>query len=92
MVDTVFLQLAFKAAVATPARVLPTIIREHLFRRVVLGGRPAVYLNYVLRRLAAKELHSRYIAGIIVDIPDQIRIFAPKTKRKDVRLPKLVRC
>ena len=92
MVDFVFFQLQLKPAVTAPTRVLPPIVREHLFRRVVLRGRPAVYLNYVLRCLAAEELQSSYIAGIIVDIPDQIRITAPKAKRKDVRLPKLVRC
>src|SRR5208283_1873965 len=91
VMDFVFLQLQLKAAVAAPTRVLPTIVREHLFRRVILGSRPTVYFNYVLGRLAPKKLQPRYITGIIVDKADQKRISAPNTKRKDVRLPKLVR-
>jgi hypothetical protein len=74
-----------------PARVLPAVVREHLFGRIVLGGSTAVHLNDVLPRLAAEKLESRYIAGIIVDVPDQVGIVAAKAERKDVCLPKLVR-
>ena len=91
MMDFVFLQLHLKAAVAAPTRILPPIVRKHLFRRVILGSRPAIHFDDVLGRLAPKKLQPRYITGIIVDKADQKRIVAPKTKRKDVRLPKLVR-
>jgi len=90
VVDLIFLQLTFEAAAPAPARVLPPIVREHLFRRVVLRGRPAVHLDNVFCRLAAEKLDPRYIAGIIIDVPDQIGVVASQTKRKDVRLPKLV--
>ena len=86
-----FLSSALKAALPVPARVLPPIVREHLFGRVVLGGRPAVHLDDVLRRLAPEKLEPRYIAGVIVDIPDQVGVVAAKAERKDVRLPQLVR-
>ena len=92
VMDFVFLQLSLKAAVAVPARVLPSIVREHLFRRIVLGGSPAIHLDDVLPRLAPEKLEPRYIAGVIVDISDQIGIVASKAKREDVRLPQLVRC
>ena len=78
VMDFVFLQLQLKAAVAAPARVLPPIIRKHLFRRVVLGSRPAIHFNYILCCLAPKKLQPRYITGIIVDKADQKRISAPK--------------
>ena len=91
VVDLVFLELRLKAAFPVPARVLPPIVREHLFGRIVLGGSLAVHLNDVLPRLAAEQLKPGYIAGIIVDVPDQVGVVAAKTERENVRLPKLVR-
>ena len=91
VMDLVFLELQLKAAVPAPARILPPVVREHLFRRVVLGGRPAVYLDNVLARLGAEKLEPRDVAGVIIDVADQVRIVAAKTEREDVRLPQLVR-
>jgi hypothetical protein len=92
VVDTVFLQLRLKPAGPSPRRVLTSVVRQHLFRRVILRGCPAVHLDNVLRSLAPEQIKTRDIPGIIVDIPDQKGVPAAKTKRKYVRLPELVRC
>ena len=92
MVDLVLLHLQLEAAIAPPTRVLPPIVCEHLFRRVILGGRTPVHFDYILRRLAPEKLKPRYVTRIIVDIADQKCVPASKTKREDVRLPELVRC
>jgi hypothetical protein len=92
VVDPVFLQLRLKPAGPAPRRVLTSVVRQHLLRWVILRGCPAVHLDHVLRRLAAKQIKARDISGIIVDIPDQKGVPASETKRKYVRLPELVRC
>jgi hypothetical protein len=89
--NTVLLQLRFKPAGPPPRRVLTPVVSQHLARRVVLRYRSPVHLDHVLARLAPEQIQASNITGIIVDIPDQKGVPAPKTKRENVRLPELVR-
>jgi hypothetical protein len=52
MMDPVLFHLRLEPAGAAPARILPAVVRQHLFRRVILRCRPAVHLDHVFRRLA----------------------------------------
>jgi hypothetical protein len=70
MMNPVFFQLHLKTGGSTPGRILPPIVRQHLTGRVILRFSPAVHLNNILRRLAAKQLQAGYVPGIIVNIPD----------------------
>jgi hypothetical protein len=89
--NPVLLQLSLKPARAPPRRVLTAVVRQHLTGRVVLRYRPTVHLKHVLARLAPEKVKPRDIPRIVVDVPDQEGVPAPKAKRKNVRLPQLVR-
>jgi hypothetical protein len=74
-----------------PTRVLPTIVRQHLLRRLVFRGRPPVYLQDLVPSLGHEQVQADNITRIIIDEPNQIRVLPAQLKRRDVRLPKLVR-
>jgi hypothetical protein len=89
--DTVLLHLSLKPAGSSPRRVLPSVVRQHLLRRVILCYRSPVHLDHVLTSLAPEQIQARNIPGIIVDIPDQKSIPPSQPEGKYVRLPELVR-
>lgn len=51
----VFLKLHFKARLATPVRVLPTIVGQHFLGNPIFGARLAISLQNIFRRLARKK-------------------------------------
>jgi hypothetical protein len=66
VVHPILAQLRLKARGAAPTGVLAALIGEHLFGHAVLGDRPAVHLQHVLRRLTAKHVQPHHVAGIII--------------------------
>ncbi len=91
MMDLVFLKLQLESAVASPARILPAVVGQHLFGWVILGCGPAIHFNDVLRCLALKQLKAGHIPGVIIYEADEVGVSAPKTEGEDVCLPELIR-
>lgn len=91
VVDAVLLELGLEAGGAPPARELPALVGEHLLGHPVLRHRPAVDLEDVLRRLAAKDVEPHHVAGVIVNKADQVGVLAAQAEGEDVGLPELVR-
>ena len=90
VVDPILAQLRLEAGRASPTRVLTALIGEHFFGHTVLRDRRAVYLQHVLRRLAAKHVQPHHVAGVIVDKADEVGVLASQTEGKDIGLPHLV--
>jgi len=91
VVDMVLLELGLEAGRAPPTGELPALIGEHLLRDAVLRHRPAVDLQHVLRRLAAKDLQPHHVAGVIIQKADEVGVLAAQPEGEDVGLPELVR-
>jgi hypothetical protein len=62
VVNPVLAQLRLKARGPAPTGILTTLIGEYLFRHAVFRDRRAVYLQHVLRRLAAKQVQPHHVA------------------------------
>jgi len=90
VVNPILAQLRFETGGPAPTRVLAALIGEHLFGHAVLRHRPAVHLQHVLRRLAAKHLQPHHVAGVIVQEADEVGVFASQPESKDIGLPHLV--
>jgi len=90
VVNPILAQLRLKARGPAPTRVLAPLIGEHLFGYAVLGHRPAMHLQDVLRRLAAKHVQPHHVAGVIVDKADEVGVLAAQAEGKDIGLPQLV--
>ena len=90
MVDVILAELGLEAGRAPPARELPALIGEHLLRDAVLRHRPAVDLQHVLRRLAAKDVQPHHVAGVIVEEADEVGVLAAQPEGEDIGLPQLV--
>ncbi len=91
VVDVILPEFGLEAGRAPPARELPALIREHLFRDADLRHRPAVDLQDVLRRLAPEDVEAHHVAGVIVEEADEVGVLAAQAEGEDVRLPQLVR-
>ena len=90
VVHAILPQLRLEPRGPAPARVLPALIGEHLLRDAVLCHRPAVDLQDVLRRLAAEDVQSHHVAGVIVEEADEVGVLAAQPEGEDVGLPELV--
>jgi hypothetical protein len=91
VVHAILLELGLEAGGAPPAGKLPALVGEQLLRDAVLRHRPAVHLQHVLRRLAAKHVQPHHVAGVVVDKADQVGVLAAQAEGEDVGLPELVR-
>lgn len=90
--DAVLFEFRLEPAGAVPVGVLPAIVGEHLFGRIILRfGLPEDF-DEVVGRLAAEKVHAHYVAGKIVDEADEVGVVAAQAKGEDVRLPELVGC
>jgi hypothetical protein len=69
---------------------LAPLIGEQLFGYAVLGHRPAIHLQHVLRGLAPKYVQPHHVAGVIVDKTDEVGVLASQAEGEDVGLPQLV--
>jgi hypothetical protein len=90
VVHPILPQLRLKTRGPAPTGVLAALIGEHLFGHAVLHHRPAVHLQYVLRRLTAKHVEPRYVAGIIIQKADEVGVLASQPEGEDIGLPHLV--
>ena len=90
VVDPILAQLRLEAGGPAPTRGPTALIGEHFFGHTVLRDRRAVYLQHVLRRLAAKHVQPHHVAGVIVDKADEVGVLASQTEGKDIGLPHLV--
>ena len=90
VVDPILAQLRREAGGPAPTRVLTALIGEHFFGHTVLRDRRAVYLQHVLRRLAAKHVQPHHVAGVIVDKADEVGVLASQPEGEDIGLPHLV--
>jgi hypothetical protein len=91
VVYPILAQLRLETGGPAPTRVLPPLVREQLFGHAVLGHGPAVHLQHMLRRLAAKHVQPHHITGVIVDKADEVGVLASQSEGEDVGLPQLVR-
>lgn len=90
VVHPILAQLRLKAGGAAPTRILAALIGEHLFGHAVLGHRPAVHLQHVLRCLTAKHLQPHHVAGVIIQKADEVGVLASQSESEDIGLPHLV--
>ena len=91
VVHAVLPELGFEAGRASPTGKLPALVGEQLLRDAVLRHRPAIDLQDVLRGLAAEDVQSHHVAGVIVEEADQVGVLAAQPEGEDVGLPELVR-
>jgi hypothetical protein len=90
VVHPILPQLRLEPGGPAPARVLAALIGEHLLGHAVLRHRPAVHLQHVLRRLAAKHVQPHHVAGVVVEEPDEVGVLAAQPEGEDIGLPHLV--
>ena len=90
VVDVILPKLGLEPGGAPPAGELPALVGEHLLGDAVLGHRPAVELQDVLRGLAAEDVEADHVARVVVDKPDQVGVLAAEAEGEDVGLPELV--
>jgi len=91
VVGPVLLHLGLEAGGSPPVDVLPTIVGEHLFGRLVFASRDAKHLQHVLSRVAAKEVGPDDEARIIIHEGDDVGVPSTQPEGEDVGLPHLVR-
>lgn len=90
VVHPILLELGLEAGGAPPAGELPALVGEQFLGHAVLGDRPAIDLEDVLRRLAAEHVESHDIPRVIVKEADEVGVLAPQAEGEDVGLPELV--
>ena len=87
----VFLQFPLEGGRAPPVDVLAAVVGQHLFGDAVFSRCPSVRFQHVRRRLAPVKPQAGYIARVVVDKADQVRVRAGQAECADIRLPQLVR-
>jgi len=90
VMDPILAQLRFKARGPAPTRVLASLIGEQFFGHAIFGHCRAINLQNVLGRLAAKNIQSHYVAGVIIHETDQVGVLPSQAEGEDVGLPHLV--
>jgi len=90
VMNPVLAQLRLEARRPPPTGVLAALIGEHFLGHAVLSHRPAVHLQHVLRRLAAKHLQPHHIARVIIQKGDEVGVLASQAEGEDIGLPHLV--
>lgn len=90
VVNLVLLQLLLEFRRAPPVDVLATVVRQQFLGHAVLSRGPAVDFKHVLGRLPVEELHSCDKPRVVIQVRDQVRLFAGQAKREDVALPHLI--
>ncbi len=91
MLDLHPVHLLLKLRLTAPARVLPPVVRQHLYRGLVLRCRPPEHLQHVVRLLRHVQTQARHKPGKIVYKTDQVHALLPPRNHADVRLPHQVR-
>jgi hypothetical protein len=76
VVRAILLHLGLEASAAAPINILPAIVREHLFGRLVLAGSHPKHLQHVFGGVAAEQIGADQEAGIVVHEPDEVGVTA----------------
>jgi hypothetical protein len=90
VVRPVLFHLGLKPRGAAPVDVLPTIVGEHLFGRLVFGRGDAKDLQHVVGGMAAEQIGADHEPGVIVHEADEVGVAATQPEGEDVGLPHLV--
>ena len=90
VVRAVLLHLGLETGGAAPIDILPAIVREHLFRRLIFTGRHAKDLQHVLGGVAAKQVAPDDEARVVIHEGDEVGVTAAQPEGEDVRLPHLI--
>jgi hypothetical protein len=88
--DAVLLELGFEAAGAAPGGVLAAVVGQHLLGRFELGDGHPVNLQHRFGGGAAEQIGAHQVAGVVIQIGDEIGVAAAESEGKDIRLPHLV--
>jgi hypothetical protein len=91
VVHPILAELGLEPGGPAPAGELPALVGEQLLRDAVLRHRPAIDLQDVLCRLAAEDVQSHHVAGVIVEEADEVGVLAAQAEGEDVGLPELIR-
>jgi len=91
MLDLHSVHLLLKLRVTAPARILPSVIRQHLRRDLVLRYSPPENLQHIVGLLRHVKAQARHKPRKIVYKADQIHALLPPRNHADVRLPHQVR-
>ena len=60
VVGAIFLHLRLKAGEATPVHILPAVVSEHLFGRLILGCGHTKDFQYILGGVAAEQVGTHH--------------------------------
>jgi hypothetical protein len=90
VLDPVLSHLPLEPGLASPVRVLPAVVGEHLLGNAVLGNPAAVGLQHVFGRLAAIQPQGDDVPAVVVHEADQISVAARQAEGHDVALPQLI--
>lgn len=86
------LQRLLELRLASPHRVLPSVVGQHLGRLSVRRDASLERLHHQRRLLVVRKRVADHEAAVVVhEHADVQPLSAPKSKREDVRLPQLVR-
>jgi hypothetical protein len=87
VLDPVLSHLPLEPGLASPVRVLPAVVGEHLLGHAVFGNPAPVGLQYVCGRLAAVQTQGRDVPAVVVHEADQISVATRQTKGHNIALP-----
>lgn len=90
--DAVATQELLKLRLATPRRVLPALIGQHLLRLAVLGNPTLERFDHQTRLLVMRHRPRHDVARVVVHEADEVHaLMASQFEREDVALPQLIR-
>jgi hypothetical protein len=90
MGDPVLFKFLLEPGRSPPVGVLPPVVRQHLLRHPVFRNGAAQRLEHMLRRLRPVQPQPRDVAGVVVQVADQVGVAPAQPEAEDVRLPQLV--
>jgi hypothetical protein len=91
VVGPVLFHLRLEAGEAPPVDILPAVVGEHLFGRLVFAGGDPEDLQHVFGRVAAEQVRPHNEARVIVHEADHVGVAPAQPEGENVRLPHLVR-
>jgi len=90
VVRAVLFHLRLETGRAAPIDILPAVVGEHLFGRLILRGGNPEDLQHVLCRVTAEQIGAHHEARVIIHEPDKISVASSQSEGEDVGLPHLV--
>ena len=90
VLHAILLQHRFEAASAAPSGILPAVVGQHLFGRLILADGHAIHFNHRCRRGAAEQIRSHDEPRVIIHEGDEVGVTSAQPEREDVRLPHLI--